>query len=579
MEGSHYLLINLVLALFVALIGAALAVRLRQSPLLGYIVAGMVIGPFTPGYVADGPTMQSLAEVGVILLMFTIGTHISFRDLLREGRAAIFGGTLQIILTTALGYLAGKYFGWQDLEALFLGAFISICSSIAMARILSDKNELDTPHGNYAMAWSSVQDLSTILVVVILTSMSRGGENLLSDIAIALARAGTFLVILGPVGYFLLPHLFNWVAGLRNREVFILAVAVVALGTAYASSLFGLSLALGAFIAGVVVGESDLSLQVTSEIAPLRDIFAGLFFVSIGMLVNLNFMAENLLWVLVVWALIALGKGAITAALVALTRRNLRQSILTAASMAHSGEFSFLLASLGLGLGVVSAAIFNDMMVAAVLSIAVSPLLYEGAEWAVKQWEDRRPLHRVFMDASLDGVVDANGSAIICGYGRVGQVVGRALTTQGLPFVVIDQDRHIVMRLRSRGITALLGDATNPLVLEEARITDAGVLVVAIPDAIAVRQIVDYCRRTAPSLDIVARTHSLQEQAYLLTLGVAEVVMGEQELALEIARHTMGALGVETVDAVSTVNRLRALKQPEDHLSTGELSSLVLDKP
>ncbi len=280
------LLVTLVFALGTALIGVVLATRLRQSVVLGYILAGIAIGPFTPGFVGDLATVQALADLGIIFLMFAIGVQLSLRDLLRLGLIATLGGLLQVVLTIGLGYLAGVALGWRPLEALFFGAVISNSSSTVLSKTLGEQGEIESEHGQIGFAWSSVQDLGTIVLVVLLSALAGGGDTLLADLGWAVGRAVLFLALVASLGSWALPWIFDRVAALRNREIFILVTAAVALGMAYASSFFGLSLALGAFVAGVVVGESDLSHQILGEIMPLRDLFAALFFVSVGMLVN-----------------------------------------------------------------------------------------------------------------------------------------------------------------------------------------------------------------------------------------------------------------------------------------------------
>ena len=558
--GNANLLNNLVFALGTALLGVLLATRLRQSPVLGYILAGIAIGPFTPGFVGDLATVQALADIGVIFLMFAIGVQLSLRDLLRLGKIAAVGGLLQVSVTIGLGYLVGMALGWRPLEALFFGAVLSNSSSTVLSKTLEEHGETEAEHGRIGLAWSSVQDLSTIVLVVVLSALAGGGDALLPELFGAVGKALLFLAVVATLGSWALPWLFAHVAALRSREVFILVTAAVALGMAYTSSFFGLSLALGAFVAGIVVGESDLSHQILGEIMPLRDIFAALFFVSVGMLVDPAFVARHLPLVLATLALIVVGKGVLVAGITALFRYQPRTALLTGVVLGQSAEFSFLLATLGTSLGVVSPLVFNLMLAGSAASIVLAPLVYRAGSPLARWAEGRLPPSPLAHHPAVTGEAGERlqGHAVICGYGRVGQVIGTTLRQRGLPFVAIDEDRHLVQLARAQGIPALLGNAANPLILARVNLAAARTLVVAIPDPLAARQIVDHARQVQPDLDIVVRTHSQEERAFLERRGVAQAVMGELELALEMARHTLGCFAVDDLTALAAVRAMRA---------------------
>jgi CPA2 family monovalent cation:H+ antiporter-2 len=552
------LLVTLAYALLAALAGALVALRLRQSAILGYIVAGVAIGPFTPGVVADIDVVGALADVGVVFLLFAIGAQLSFRDLLASGRVAIFGGSVQVLLAIGLGYLAGAALGWGAVEALFFGAVVSNSSSTVLSKVLGERGQLDAEHGRIALAWSTVQDLSTIVLVVLLSALAAGGERLAADLAVAVGKAVLFLALVIPLGLRLFPAFFERVAATRNREVFILAVAAVALGTAFAASLFGVSLALGAFVAGLVVGESDLSHQVVGEIVPLRDVLVGLFFVSVGMLIDPLFVAANLPQVLLVVTLMVPIKGVLVAGIAALFRYSARTALLTGVALAQCAEFSFLMARVGQEIGAVTPGVFSLMLAGAAASILLSPWLHALADPAVRRferWLPESPLARA--PALADADTPTRRHAVICGYDDVGRVVGEALTRRRFSFVVIDQDLRVVRHLREQGVPALLGSADNPVLLERVGLDRAQVLVVAIPDALATRQIVEYARRMHPKLDIVARTHSADELRYLRARGVEEAVAGEVEVALEITRHTLHRFGVSAAETLAIVQGLR----------------------
>ncbi len=551
------LIANLALALLAALVGALIATRLRQSAVIGYIAAGVVIGPFTPGFVADPNAVQELADIGLVFLLFTIGAELSLRDLAKAGTVALLGGAVQVLLTIAIGTLVGVALGWELGGAVFFGAALAISSGAVLSKVLADRGELEAEHGRIALAWSTVQDLATIVLVVLLPALAAEPPTGLADVAIALGKAGVFLILLIPLGSRVFPKAFEWLARLRNRELFVLAVAAMALGTAFVSTLFGVSLALGAFVAGLAVGESDLSHQVLAEIVPLRDVLAGLFFVSIGMLVDPVFMATSWPLVLLVLLLILAVKGGIVGGLAALLGSSPRTAAQVGVAMAQCGEFSFLLARLGRDGGSVTADGFNLILAGAAVSIVVAPPLHASAGRVV------RGLERAMSREEVAVPPPGRRHAVICGYGDVGQLIGEALTRRGFSFVAIDHDPRVVRRLREQGVVALLGNADNPVILDRAGLDQARVLVVAVPDAVAARQIVDYAHRGWPRLDIVARTHSEEQVRELRSRGVDLAVSGELELALEMARHTLHRFGVTSAETIAILQGFRSRSNDE----------------
>jgi CPA2 family monovalent cation:H+ antiporter-2 len=557
--GDAGLLVTLVFALGVAVGGAVLAAWLGQSVILGYILAGVVIGPYTPGFVGDPAAVKALADIGIILLMFTIGVHLSVRDLARAGTVALVGGVAQVFVTLVIGYAVGIALAWPFAQALFFGAVIAISSSAVLSKIIEEHGDGDSAHGRIALAWSTVQDLATIALVVILSAVAGAGSNLLTDLLIGAGKAGLFLAVLIPLGLVVLPRLFEHVAALQSREVFVLLVAAVALGIAYASSFFGVSLALGAFVAGLVVGESDLSHQILGAILPLRDIFAALFFVSVGMLVDPAFVAQHWPLVLLTVALIVLLKGALVAGLVVLFRSPARTALVAGVLLAQAGEFSFLLARLGAEQRAVTSAVFSLMLAGAVVSIVLAPTLYRAAA-PLAAWVDRRrPSPAAPDDPNVRAVQGLHGHAVICGYGRVGRVIVDALRPH-LPLLVVEQDPRVVRALRAQAwpsVTALVGDAANPVLLERMHLAQARLLVAAIPDALAVRAVVAHARRVNPTLDIVVRTHSQTEHELLARYGVTESVLGELELAREMTRYALQHLHSDASEAPEVGSGLR----------------------
>ena len=564
MEISPFF-VNMVAALGAAFLGAVVAVWLRQSLLIGYIVAGVLIGPYTPGFVADRTAVSALADVGIVFLLFAVGIHISLRDLLSAGRVAAVGGLLQVCLLVGAGYGAGLLFGWQPLESLFFGSVVAISSTTVMSKVLEERGEAGVEYGRLAFAWATVQDLAAIALVVLLTTLSHGSEDLGWELVWELGRAAVFLALLIPVGLFVLPRIFEKIALVRNREVFILSVGVVALGAAFVASLFGISIALGAFVAGVLIGESDLSHQILGEIEPLRDILAGLFFVSIGMLVDPYFIVQNIPLVVATLLLIVLLKGLVIAVLVRAFRYSSRTAVLTGVVMSQAAELSFLLASIGAELHVVGSMAFNAMLAGSALSTMLTPPLM-AAFIPLARRLDRPGM----VDPGAELPVEELGRrrfAIICGFGRVGQVIAEALERRGVRYVVIDQDPRLVRALRERQVPAFVGNAENTVLLQRAGIERAHSLIVAMPDALGARRIVEQARQHRKDLDVLVRTHSLAELALLRKHGANEAVLGELELALEMTRHTLHRFGVSAVETTATVNRLRerAARTAEEH--------------
>lgn len=556
--GDSILLVNLVVALIAGLIGAILAARLGQSIILGYILAGIAIGPFTPGLQGDLAIVEALAEIGIVLLLFAIGVQFSLRDLLHAGKVAVVGSTVQVLLTIGIGFAIGIAVGWGWLESLFFGAVLSNSSSTVLSKVLGERGEMDTGHGKISIAWSTVQDLGTIILIVLLSALATESDALARDLVVEVGKATFFLVLLVPFGLRVLPWIFEHVQSLRNAEIFVLTVAVVALGLAYSATFFGLSLALGAFVVGVVVSESDLSHQILGNVLPLRDIFAGLFFVSVGMLVDPIFVLQNLPLMLLTLTVIMLVKGPMSALFAWLLGTPTRTAVLTGAVLGQSAEFSFLLARVGRDLGVVSSDVFSLMLAASAASIVFLPMLYRGALPVASALQDRRPAFKPYADEPVFNADTENmrGHAVLCGYGRVGAVIGRMLRNR-FAYLVIEEDVRVVHNLRAQGIPVIRGNAAVPAILEQAHLERARELVIALPDPVVTRQVVDQARQINPRLRIIARTHSEGERQWLIQRGVDAVVLGEWELALEMGLDALRGFGVSRMEADVIVQRLR----------------------
>jgi CPA2 family monovalent cation:H+ antiporter-2 len=544
---------------------------------VGYIVAGVVVGPFTPGVMADPAVAGELAELGVVLLMFGVGIHFSIRDLLAVRAIAIPGAILQAIVGAALGLLLGAILGWGTGGGLILGLALSIASTVVLLRTLESHNELDSLQGRIAVGWLIVEDLLAVLLLVLLptiapllggTADSSGDATLgpIAAIALGLLKAAVFAIIMFVVGTRLVPWLMLVVAREGSRELFTLAVLTIALGIAFlASSIFGVSLALGAFLAGLVVSESDMSHQVAADALPLRDAFAVLFFVSVGMLLDPAYVLANPLPVLAVLAIVVVGKFITKFVIVAVVGYPPRVALTVAAGLAQIGEFSFIVGSMGMTLGLLPDEGFQLIVAGALLSIMLNPILFRAIPSLEARLREDRLILRL-MDrragglAILDERVRENLSmhAIVCGYGRVGRLIGPALERRGFRYVVITQQRDVVDRLRARGVPAIFGDAANPEVLEMANIANARLAVVATSDPNETRLIVERARALHPGLDFVVRTHSDTEAAHLRAIGgKVQAVHGERELAVQMARYALRRFGVSATEAESIAQGLR----------------------
>lgn len=550
------ILVTLAIALIAATIGAGVAVRLGQSPILGYVAAGVIIGPYTAGPVAEPETVEALADVGLVFLLFAIGLQLSIGELLRVGRVALLGGSIQVVTMVAIGYFVGTLLGFGALESMFFGAFISQSSSAVMAKILTERAELDSAHGHVALGWATLQDLSTIVLVVLLGALSLGGD-LVTDIGLGVGKAAVFLVILLPLGLRVLPWLFERVVLLRSRELFVLTVVAVALGTAYVSELFGLSLALGAFLAGLLVSESDISHHVLGELAPVRDVFAGLFFVSVGMFVDPRFVMDSIGLLILAVLLIVPLKGALIAGLSFVFGIPARSAVLAGVLLAQAGEFSFLLARQGVEAGVVGEGMFSLMLAGAAVSIVIAPSAMRATPGILRRVDRRYGGRPGTHPEVVSEDVAPRRLALICGYGRVGRLVGAALDRRGFPYSVIEVDPRVCRELRERGVSVIQGAAENQRNLARADLAHAPVVIVTLPDSLATLQVIHFVRRRAPRVPIVARARTAAEREALEREGVGEIVVAETEIALEMARYTLGRLGVSSAETQAIISGLR----------------------
>ena len=565
-----------------------LAVRLRLPPLVGYLAAGVVAGPFTPGIAADPEMAAQLAEVGVILLMFGVGLHFSVRDLRAVRRTALPGAALQIAVTATVGATLAHLWGWAWGPSAVFGLCLSVASTVVLLRGLEASGTLTTTEGRLAVGWVIVEDVAMVLALVLLPALAPmlGGPAAAADgaatgpadplavtLGLTVAKVAAFVALMLFVGARAVPWLLVRVARLGSRELFTLAVLAVALGIAFgAAALFDVSFALGAFLAGVVVSESELSHHAAADALPFQDAFAVLFFVSVGMLFDPGVLVRAPLAVLGTLLVVLLGKGTATLLLVLGLGYPVRTALAVGTSLAQIGEFSFILAGLGVALGVLPPEGRSLVLAAAILSITLNPLVVRLAGPA-ERWLHARPRllaalersPRALPAAIADGA-DARvmrDHAVIVGFGRVGETLARALERVAIPYVAVEQDRERVEDLRARGAQVLYGDAARPGTLQRAGLAGARLLVVAAPDAYQARRVVELARALRPEIAVVVRTHSDAERRRWLRHGVPMAVMGERELALGMTRHALRTLGVEAGEADAVVQAVQGAPDPD----------------
>jgi monovalent cation:H+ antiporter-2, CPA2 family len=541
----HTPLIGMIVAgIVLAFALGALANRLRVSPLMGYLLAGVLVGPYTPGYVADQGLANQLAEIGVILLMFGVGMHFSLKDLLSVKAIAIPGAVAQIAIATLLGMGLAEMLGWTPGAGFVFGLALSVASTVVLLRALQERHLVETERGRIAVGWLIVEDLAMVLALVLLPAlgdMLRGGDaaaapnaqQIVMTLVITLGKVAAFVVLMLVVGRRAIPWILHYVAHTGSRELFRLAVLAIALGVAFgAAELFDVSFALGAFFAGMVLAESELSHQAANETLPLRDAFAVLFFVSVGMLFDPAILLREPLPVVAVLFIIVFGKSIAAFVIVRVFRYATATALTISASLAQIGEFSFILANLGVELDVLPERGRDLILVGAILSILANPLFFAAIDRMRPGFDRAEPsADTAEARASELAMTSLTGHTVLIGYGRVGGAIGEALLAQGAKLFVIEENETTVASLRARGIEAHAGNAASPALLRAANLPAASRLFLAVPNAFEGGQVVEQARQANAALKIVARTHLDSEVDYLRDLGADAVVMGEREIA------------------------------------------------
>jgi CPA2 family monovalent cation:H+ antiporter-2 len=582
MPHETALIATIAAGLGLAFLFGLLAQRFRLPPILGYLLAGVAVGPFTPGFVADAGLASQLSELGVILLMFGVGLHFSIADLMAVRRIAIPGALVQTALATVLGAVVARLWGWSWGSGIVLGLALSVASTVVLLRALESRGILDSADGRIAVGWLIVEDIITVLALVLLPPLAPllgaagAGETslggLLMTIALTLLKVVAFVAVMLLVGRRVVPWLLGRVVRTGSRELFTLAVLSIALGIAVgAASLFGVSFALGAFFAGVIVSESEFSHEAATNALPLRDAFAVLFFVSVGMLFDPAIVLRQPWQLVGVLLIVLVGKSVASMLIVLLFRYSVRTALTISASLAQIGEFSFILAALAVSLGLMDASAQGLIVAVALLSITLNPFVFGSLE-PVEAWIRKRPRLAAALErpagevAQLPAAIDESrmrDHVVLIGFGRVGAPIAEELSVHGVPHVVVDQSRERAEHLRARGLPVIYGDATRAEVLSLARVEDARLVVVAAPDAFQTRAILALARRLNPDVTIIARTHGDEEREFLEAHGAQAALVGERELAVSLTRRALRSYGImPDMEAVAA----RTLRTPAEGL-------------
>ncbi|MEF7612554.1 cation:proton antiporter [Aquincola sp. MAHUQ-54] len=560
MPHSVSLISTIAAALGLALVLGFVAARFKLPALVGYLLAGVMIGPSTPGFVADLEIASQLAEIGVMLLMFGVGLHFSLDDLLAVRRIALPGAVVQMAAATVLGMLASWAWGWSFGAGLVFGLSLSVASTVVLLKALESVGVLESMNGRIAVGWLVVEDLAMVLVLVLLPPLAGwlGGQaapgmDMWRTLGATLLQVAVFIALMLLVGRRVFPWVLWQVTRTGSRELFTLCVVAAAVSIAYGSAaLFGVSFALGAFFAGMVMRESEFSHRAAQESLPLRDAFAVLFFVSVGMLFDPSVLVEQPLRVLLVVLIIVVGKSLAASLIVLLFRYPLNTALTVSAGLAQIGEFSFILAALGVSLGLLPVQAQSLILAGALISMALNPLVFAAIKpaqaWIRQHSALARRLERIDDPlAELPLTTEErflSGQVVLVGYGRVGRRIAGALADAGVPYVVAEQNRELVESLRASGVPAVSGDAADPAVLIQAHVARASMLVIATPDTLDVRQMAETARTLNPGIEIVVRTHNEAEGDLLQReQRIGRVFIGEQELASAMVLFVLGRFG------------------------------------
>ncbi len=533
-----------------ALAGGLVAYRFRLPVLLGYLAAGILIGPYSFGLIKNVDLIETMATIGVVLLLFTLGMEFSIGDLKRVGKIGLGGGAAQILVTALLGFAVSKaLFNWSISDAIFFGFLIALSSTMIVLKILVERGETNTPHGRIMIAILLVQDLAVLPLMVILPALGEPATSLIYSLGITLGKVVLFLGAMTVIGFWVVPAFLGHAAGTRSRELFLITIVAICLGAAFGTSYFGISAAFGAFAAGMLVSRSHFAHQALADITPLRNVFAALFFVSLGMLASPRFIVDNWSMVTMVALTIVLGKF-ITCFLIArFFGYSFKTALFVGAGLTQIGEFSFVLGQAGLETGVISGNLYSLILSSAILTILFTPVAFKLAELTYSWLSSSRrlaPLMRIGSDKALIDVKKRlSNHVVICGHGRTGSNLASILQRYHIPYIVVDLNPQIISELRTQGVPCIYGDAGNAQILSIAHISKARVLALTCPDPLAEITATTYAREVNPDIDVIARLPDESVAERLQKLGVSEIVDPAFEASLEFVRHTLGYYRVD----------------------------------
>ena len=533
-----------------ALAGGLVAYRFRLPVLLGYLAAGILIGPYSFGLIKNVDLIETMATIGVVLLLFTLGMEFSIGDLKRVGKIGLGGGAAQILVTALLGFAVSKaLFNWSISDAIFFGFLIALSSTMIVLKILVERGETNTPHGRIMIAILLVQDLAVLPLMVILPALGEPATSLIYSLGITLGKVVLFLGAMTVIGFWVVPAFLGHAAGTRSRELFLITILAICLGAAFGTSYFGVSAAFGAFAAGMLVSRSHFAHQALADITPLRNVFAALFFVSLGMLASPRFIVDNWSMVTMVALIIVLGKF-ITCFLIArFFGYSFKTALFVGAGLTQIGEFSFVLGQAGLETGVISGNLYSLILSSAILTILFTPVAFKLAELTYSWLSSSRrlaPLMRIGSDKALIDVKKRlSNHVVICGHGRTGSNLASILQRYHIPYIVVDLNPQIISELRAQGVPCIYGDAGNAQILSMAHISKARVLALTCPDPLAEITATTYAREVNPDIDVIARLPEESVAERLQKLGVSEIVDPAFEASLEFVRHTLGYYRVD----------------------------------
>ncbi|RUR07610.1 cation:proton antiporter [Legionella sp. km772] len=558
MHDSLPLITTIAMGFALALFFGLLAARLKLPPLVGYLLAGIAIGPATPGLMADVGIANELAEIGIMLLMFGVGMHFSLADLMRVRKIAVPGALVQIIVATLMGTCVALFWGWDSKSAIILGLSLSVASTVVLLRALEERGVLKSINGHIAVGWLLVEDLAMVVVLVLLpplthwqgdsTTINTGHKPLWFVLGLTLFEVSTFIALMLLVGRRFFPKLLWMVARTGSRELFTLCVITAAISIAYlAAKLFGVSFALGAFFAGMIMRESSFSHRAAEESLPLRDAFAVLFFVSVGMLFNPLVLIQQPLQILMVLGIIIIGKSIAAFILVLIFRYPLQTALIVSASLAQIGEFSFILADLGVDLGMLPKEGQSYILAGALISIALNPLIFKLIK-PLHGWIKSKPRLCHFLERPNDSLTALPTTTkeeflakqvVLVGYGRVGKHVAQLLSQANIPYIVVEENREIISALRAEGLPAVYGNASEPEVLVQSHIANASILMILISDTVHLRNMIQYAYQLNPKIEVIVRTHD-EEEAELLQKEISgKVFFAEGEIAKNMGEYAL----------------------------------------